>query len=228
MEPIKTQMNEFIDSVEKPSGKNFSRNRPRADRAEADFYQTPHCLTQTFVDTHVREYWNGAIEICDFCCGKMAIADVLDDNGFYVIKGDIKYNSDQDFFNVKDKEDYGIMNPPFRLFNKWVEHCFEVFDVSFALLAPTTYLQGVSRFNRDGTGIFQKNEYPLTHIYTFNRYPMLSAELRPDGLIKTGMQALSWYVWKKMNYPLGVERPEPIHRWLDIDDYVLRKRRIRK
>jgi hypothetical protein len=206
-------------------GKNFSRNRPRADRMEVDFYQTPHCLTQTFIDTHVQEYWNGVNEICDFCCGKMAIADVLDANGFYVIKGDIIYNSD--FFDVKDKESYGIMNPPFRLFNKWVNHCFDVFDISFALLAPTTYLQGVSRFNRDGTGMFQKYEYPLTHIYTFNRYPMLSAELRPDGLIKTGMQSLSWYVWKKMKYSLSVKRPEPIHRWLDIDAYVFRKGRKR-
>jgi hypothetical protein len=62
---------------------------------------------------------------------------------------------------------------------------------------------------------------------------MLSSELRPDGLIETGMQALSWFVWRKRDvdddYNGGYHTyTETIHRWLDIDAYVLRKGRKTK
>jgi hypothetical protein len=212
-------------------GKNFSRNRPRADRMEADFYQTPYCLTQAFVDRHIKAYWEpNENTICDFCSGEGAIAKVLNDNGYNIIHSDIKHDEQfpyyQDFFTISGVYGYGIMNPPFRLFNKWVEHCFAVFERSFVLLGPTTYLQGVKRYNkRYQDGIFQNQIYPLTHIYTFNRYPMLSARLRPDGLIETGMQALSWFVWTRHDEAIGKFKynGDTIHRWLDIDAYVLRK-----
>jgi hypothetical protein len=220
IEPIEEQMNDFLDGSMEVKGKNFSRNRARADRMEADFYQTPHCLTQTFIDSHVKSFWDADV-ICDYCSGAAAIVKVLNDNGYKVQYGDIADPIKTDFFNIGHGEPYGIMNPPFRLFNQWVEHCFEVFDYSFALLGPTTYLQGIHRYNKEGTGIFQNEKYPLTHIYTFNRYPMLSARLRPDGLIETGMQALSWYVWTKDGHK-GYSM-ETIHRWLDIDQFVLRK-----
>lgn len=50
----------------------------------------------------------------------------------------------------------GIMNPLFKLFNKIVNKCFEIFTDEFCVLAPTTYLQGKSRFNEKHTGVFQK------------------------------------------------------------------------
>ncbi|GHU64982.1 hypothetical protein FACS189447_03060 [Spirochaetia bacterium] len=204
-------------------GKNFSRNRPRADRMEADFYQTPSCLTETFINEHMKRFWSQKLPICDYCCGEGAMSDILEQDGYDVIKADISRG--QDFFQQKEKKPYGVMNPPFRLFNKWVEHCFKVFTVSFALLAPTTYLQGVSRYNSRCDGIYQKKDYPLAHIYTFNRYPLLTARLRPDDLIETGMQALSWYVWDNGDPPLGTETT---HHWIDIDKYVFRKSRMKK
>jgi hypothetical protein len=207
------------------TGKNFSRNRPRAERLESDFYQTPHCLTQTLVDG-IKDYLNvrKVDTVCDYCSGAGAIVKVLHGNGFSVRFGDIRDPIKTNFFDIGPGDKYGIMNPPFRLFNKWAEHCFKVFDTGFALLGPTTYLQGVGRYNKDGTGIFQNKEYPLDIIYTFNRYPMLSANLRPDGLIETGMQALSWFVWRKVK-PEDFRPIETACRWLDIDSFVLRKGR---
>jgi len=58
-------------------GKNFSRNRARVERAEADFYQTPYCLTDEFVKYHIIDRWTKDIIIADFCCGKEAIQNVL-------------------------------------------------------------------------------------------------------------------------------------------------------
>jgi hypothetical protein len=218
-------------------GKNFSRNRARLDRIEADFYQTPHCLTEEFVKAHILNKgvhrWPDDCEIADFCCGKYAIQKVLHDYGYKTTFSRDIVGHQCNFFDVyvdppmgNTAFEYGIMNPPFRLFNDWAKHCFKVFSKEFALLAPTTYLQGVGRFNSDGTGIFQNADWYLSHIYTFNRYPMLSAELRPDGLIETGMQALSWLVWTSRQ--AQDRQKEPIHRWLDIDRYVLRKGRKAK
>jgi hypothetical protein len=210
-------------------GKNFSRNRPRADRLEADFYQTPHCLTHEFLMSHAYKAWPKNCNVADFCCGKGAIQDVLIKHGFFT-----KFSNDLmdgfDFFALKADPsknifEYGLMNPPFRLFNKWAEHCFEIFSKEFVLLGPTTYQQGLGRFNADGTGIFQQADWVLSYVYTFNRYPMLTAELRSDGFIETGMQALSWYVWRKRKL---CKTTDTVLRWLDIDRYVLRKRRIIK
>jgi hypothetical protein len=209
------------------NGKNFSRNRPRADRIEVDFYQTPYCLTRALIDELIDffEFWE-VDEVCDYCSGEGAIAKVLKDSGLKVKQGDIRDTIKKDFFKTGSGDKYGIMNPPFRLFNKWTEHCFKVFSVGFALLGPTTYLQGLGRYNKDGDGIFQNEEYPLYAVYTFNRYPMLSARLRPDGLIETGMQALSWFIWIKGDKLKHHE--DTIHRWLDIDRFVLRKGKERK
>lgn len=215
-------------------GKNFSRNQKRENRNEDDFYQTPHCLASTFLQKVFKENIfeinsRNDVLVADFCCGKSAIGQVIRN---YPDKFSVLFESDlktgRDFLKTpttelkehccEGKESLGIMNPPFRLFNNWVEKCFEVFDIGFALLAPTTYLQGVHRFNRNGTGIFQNKDYPLTHVLTFNRYPMLSTELREDSKIEIGVQALSWFVFQK-------GKPNTtVHDWLDIDEYVLRKR----
>ena len=203
-------------------GKNFSRNRPRVERMEADYYQTPHCLTEEFLKAHVVYRWKPKSQVADFCCGNMAIQKVLWRYGYETFARDL-ITTENNFFDVTTIFGYGIMNPPFRLFNDWVKHCFKVFSNEFALLAPTTYLQGISRFNADGTGIFQNHDWNLSYIYTFNRYPMLSAELRPDGLIETGMQALSWFVFERI-YTQNHRVTE--HRWLDIDRYVLRKEKM--
>lgn len=223
-------------------GKNFSRNQKRENRNEADFYQTPHCLTRAFIDyAFIKDNlfdisYKTDFSIADFCCGKKAIGDVIRSYSITDNKEDLKLietdlSEGVDFFSLSKEEiqnlcfgrlpDIGIMNPPFRLFNKWVEKCFEVFTVGFALLAPTTYLQGVSRFNKNMSGVFQNFDYPLTDILTFNRYPMLSKELREDRKIETGMQAISWFVFQK---GLSKGRLGTAHDWLDIDEYVLRKR----
>jgi hypothetical protein len=204
-------------------GKNYSRNRPRAQRPESDFYQTPYCLTEALLN-RLSAFFDayGVRELCDYCAGEGAITRVLERHAFTVKQSDIRGKPPVDFFCIPPGDGFGIMNPPFRLFNKWAEHCFTVFKTGFALLAPTTYLQGISRYNKARTGIFQRKDYPLAGIYTFNRYPMLSAKLRPDGLIETGMQALSWYVWFKADM---VDTNATLHGWLDINEYVVRKRR---
>ena len=111
-------------------GKNYSRNQKREQRNKNDFYQTPHCLTEEFAKAHILPYWKRPITISDFCCGKRAIQDAL---AKYRINISFSCDIEEgfDFFALivdqsKAIFEYGIMNPPFRLFNKWVEHCFMV------------------------------------------------------------------------------------------------------
>ena len=198
-------------------GKNFSRNRKRKDRSESDFYQTPYCLTEEFLRNHSIGRWSFESTIADFCSGDGAIQVVLRRNGFLnLIERDLRRGDD--FFDLDPEEsyEYGLMNPPFRLFNDWVCQCYRIFSTEFCLLGPTTYLQGVGRYNSEGTGIFQHETWRLAYVYTFNRYPMLSIDLRQDGLIKTGMQTLSWFVFNRTDSICQL-------RWLDIDRYVHRK-----
>jgi len=201
--------------------RSFARNRLRELRNKDDFYVTPHCLTDEFVKAHVMNRWPREYVVADLCCGSNAIGDVMRTHGYRMFEADLLTGYDfLDAKRHKKKFELGIMNPPFRLFNEWVLRCYEVFTAEFALLAPTTYLQGVKRYNSDGTGVYQDKRWYLAHIYTFNRFPTLSDKLRPDGLILTGMQLYSWFVWRLRN-PL--KRNCTFHHWLDIDQYVLRK-----
>jgi hypothetical protein len=197
-------------------------------RPVSDFYQTPHCLTQVFIDAYGKASWGSKKcgTISDYCSGYGAIVRVLQDNGYRVDYGDIDAPENLDFFtDIGPGEGcIGVMNPPFRLFNEWVRHCFEVYTHEFSLLGPTTYLQGIGRYNKEGTGIFQNKVYPLAYIYTFNRYPLLSTELRPDGFIETGMQSYSWFVWTRKSGNNKHFKKDTVHRWLDINSYILRKR----
>jgi hypothetical protein len=39
MEPIENQLNDFLEDTEKTKGKNFSRNRPRAEKIGHSLWQ---------------------------------------------------------------------------------------------------------------------------------------------------------------------------------------------
>lgn len=71
--------------------KNFSRNRKESLRNENDFYQTPQCLVQTFINKH---YNNLPNIVADLCCGEYAIGNVLRKNNIKVVEKDIIYGDD--------------------------------------------------------------------------------------------------------------------------------------
>jgi hypothetical protein len=215
------------------AGKNFSRNRSRVLRGDVDLYQTPYCLTREFISALLKDedLSNRGLPytVADLCCGRGAIGHVLRQIGIECVDKDIQLNG-YDYFNDHNQYEIGIMNPPFRHWNEWAFEGFKKFSRWFALLGPTTYLQGIGRFNGQGTGVFQNPSYPLIEVYTFNRFPMLTQELREDGLIDTGMQALSWFLFASWDRVKGTDRADRVtrHYWLDIDKYVARKGRGRK
>jgi len=202
---------------EQPKGHNYSKGRKYTERNKNDFYQTPYCLTKTFFDSYISKKWQYKnYTIGDLCCGQKAIGKVLKENGCNVYEEDLEGGFD--FFLTTVEMPYGVMNPPFRLFDEWVEKCFDVFTISFALLAPLNYLHGQYRYDN----LFKREGYPLDEVWVFSRYPMLTNELSSDGLIDTGMQAYAWFV-----FTAGKQVDNSVVHWIDINPYVRRKTKSR-
>lgn len=195
-------------------GKNYSLNNASKKRKESDFYETPYCLTETFLSADLS--WED-LPTLDPCCGKGAIGKVLLDEGLSVgnlIEHDIDKDG-IDFLSYQNPCPQIISNPPYSLANEFILHAKEIATERFAFLLPLSYLQGSKRYNT----IWKDETYPLHRVYVFNRFPMMGLPLREDGMLeKTGMMALAWYVWE--NSP----KNWPEIRWLDIDPYILHKK----
>jgi hypothetical protein len=194
-------------------GKNFSRNNASGKRKESDFYETPYCLTRTFLEAS-DYFWEPSYSIVEPACGHGAVTKVLKEYGFSkIIEYDIA-TTGKDFLQDKEKYAYLITNPPFSLAQEFILHAKEIIKYKFALLLPLTYLQGSKRLKE----IWSDKEFPLDSVYVFNRYPMLGVPLREDGKITTGMQSLAFFTWNR-----AWKGHEPRIRWIDIDKYVCRK-----
>ena len=220
-----------------------------------DFYPTPHCLIQSFIEHAF--YYNDLfclgdeklardeepIIIADFCCGDKNIGQVfksiktpphsnyceLEDCNIHFIETDLKNGTN--FLAVPFSElknlclghwpDIGIMHPPLSLFNEWVQQCCYLFELGFAILAPTSYLYKIPKiFNC----IHEGNDYYLAQVLTFNYCPLLSPRLQQDEKIEEGEESYSWFVFiNKTSDSFFLLKDDYSLGWLDIGDYILTK-----
>lgn len=196
-------------------GKNFSGNNI-GQRKKSDFYETPFSLTRQFLDID-SYHWDKEKPIVEPACGNKAIVKILNEKGFKTVH----YYDLQDGTDfLKEEKTYPqlITNPPYSLAMQFILKAKQVATEQFAMLLPLSYLHGVKRY----TEIYQDGTYPLDRIYVFTRYPMLGEELREDGKYHTGMMVYAWYVWSnKKRDVFGT--PEPRIRWIDNQQYVLKK-----
>lgn len=194
-------------------GKNYSRNNASGKRKESDFYETPYCLTRTFLEAD-EDNWSLAPSIVEPACGHGAITKVLNDFGFLNITEYDLMADGKNFLEDGHEYEYLITNPPYSLAHEFILHAKKIIGQRFAMLLPLTYLQGSKRLKE----IWSDKQFPLELVYVFNRYPMLGVPLREDGKIPTGMQTYAWFVWSR-----AWKGHEPRIRWLDIDKYILKK-----
>lgn len=185
-------------------GKNFSCNN-LGQRNKSDFYSTPLSMTHQLLN---HESFDTSKYVLEPCCGNNAVTRVLVSRGYEVINFDIREGAD--FLDFYDYFPYIITNPPFSLAKEFILKCKEVCTKKFALLLPLSYLHGKERYD---LGIFKK----LKNIHVFTRYPLLEESFREDGKYNTGMMVYMWAVWD-MDYT-----GDPIIKWIDNDEYVLRK-----
>lgn len=195
------------------AGKNYSKNG-NAQRSPRDLYQTPYSMTRALLGLPEMERARGPI--LEPAAGGGAIMQVLQEKvpTFRIVGYDIAMG--RDFLRETRRFPTIITNPPFRQSLEFIRKCKEVATDTFALLLDLEYLHGAERYRE----VFSvADRWPLVSVNVFIRRPMLAERLRPDGLYETGMTTYAWYIWRRS---WRARRSEPVIRWIDNDEFVLR------
>jgi hypothetical protein len=185
-------------------GKNFSLANT-GKRRPSDFYETPYTIIRKLLENHTFTK-----QVLEPACGDGAIVKVLEEYGYKVTS----YDKETNFLLETRKFHNVITNPPFSLAYEFINKCAEVCTDEFALLLPLSYLHGKKRYD----AFYANNKIGLRCVYVLTRYPLLGEQLREDGKYNTGMMVYAWFVFSKNWF-----NREPIIRWIDNDEDVLRK-----
>jgi hypothetical protein len=202
-------------------GKNFSCNNATGKRNKSDFYQTPYSMTEQLLEN---EEFDINKEVLEPAHGKGAITHQLVKHFKKIWSFDLSEGHDFFDFVNNNKIDYIITNPPFSLAFEFIQKAKEIATEKFAMLLPLSYLHGQKRYE---SGIFTDPDYPLTKVYIFTRYPMLSDTIREDGKYSTGMMVYAWFVWENHNYykvnNIKVINHAPKIYWINNQKYILKR-----
>lgn len=196
-----------MDIKGKFMGKAYANKKTLNKRPQADFYETPKCMTEELVKTGVLD---GVKTIWDPCCGKFAITDVLEKHGFTCFKNDIMYGDDY-FANDYQKHECIVMNPPFMLFDKFVEKAKKEADL-VCVIGKANYFGSHSR---NINGLWKH----LREVYFFDRQIAYDKPLRADGKVECGMMITGWFIWDMLY------NGKPTINVIDMNEYILRKGR---
>lgn len=197
-------------------------------KSKSDFFETPYSMTEQLLESEKFDYGK---EVLEPACGDFVISNILKNYFFKVGAYDIKYNIknfDTNFFIETAQYDYIITNPPFSLWDEFVQKAKNVATEKFAFLGRLEFLTGISRFKNN---LYTDPEYPLTKVYIFVRKVNLSYNekypcLREDGKYPAGMYHYAWLIFEKA--PENKDYPNynwyanyPIFRWINNQKYIL-------
>lgn len=146
---------------------------------DKDFATTPEWATKILLEN---ESFKG--NILEPACGGGAISKILNEAGYNVISSDIDqhgYGDIKDLFEITEKYDNIITNPPFSKASKTKRHLLSITKNKLALLWFVKNL---------GNEIETKDSKYLKAVYVLGKVDF------PE--IKLGWQ-FAWYVWDK-NY----------------------------
>lgn len=192
----------------KSKGKAYANRKPESERPEGDFYPTPSCMVKELIESDVfNELLD--IDIYDPCCGKYAIGNVLRQYGFNnITEKDIMYGQDFLSSDTDYNHDIIIMNPPFKLFNPFVEKAKRI--------ANRVYCIGKMNFfgahDRNVNGLWEHLEWvlPFDRQIAFDKPEV-------NGKVECGMIVSCWFIWNK--YYEGA----PKIKVLDMQKYIMSK-----
>ena len=161
-------------------------------RNKNDEYITPTSMVQQLLDIHYISKFNSILEPC--CSTHRTIPITLQKNGFTNITENIYGENGIDFmdWDCSKKYDTIITNIPYGIKNfvKFMTKMKQVAKEEIICLFPITYLNGKERYR-----FYQDKEYPLSAIYPFTRFSLLTAEAQEK--YKGGMMLYGWFVFKK-------------------------------
>jgi len=192
-------------------GKAFAHKREKKN----DNLPTPYSMTKQLLEQELF-YGNGQT-ILEPARGEGAIEKIIKkyfgEENLWSYDINDKYEP-QDFMDEKIDYDYVITNPPWSLWNQFVEKSKQVATERFALLGDIDFLSGKARFENN---LYQDGKYNLKEIHMFVRKCDLRGELREDGRYPAGMIHYAWYIFE--NGYTG----KPTFNWINNQKYILSK-----
>lgn len=191
-------------------GKNYANRKKESERPAGDFYQTPSCMTEELL--HSTDFpLDRDVRILDPCCGRHAIGNVLRKHGYRnITECDLMYG--EDFLEGDDGKIYDvvIMNPPFKLFDAFVEKAKRIADEVWCI----GKLNYFGAHGRNAGGLWNT----LDTVYVFDRMIAFDIPEDSEGKVECGMMVTGWFYWKK-----SWTRDCPLIKVLDMQKYIRRK-----
>lgn len=193
-------------------GKAYANRKAENLRPDNDFYQTPSCMTKEIVEWSLMQFGKDS-KIFDPCCGKYAIGKVLRNYGYNnLVEKDLMYGYDFLQDNSDEHYDLIVMNPPFKLFDKFVEKAKQIADEVYCIGKPNYF----GAHNRNVNGLWDN----LQEVFIFDRMIAFDKS-EVNGKVQCGMIVSCWFHWK-MNLPEGFSY-SPRIRILDMQKYIAKK-----
>jgi len=187
---------------------NKNSNFAGRNAGASDNVYTPYSMTQQLLDLISLEI-DKSSKILEPACGNGAVTKVLRNNGYMVDEFDKEIDENYDFLKFDIKYDYIITNPPFTLWDKFIEKSKKIAKKRFYLLGRIEFLTGIDRFNKSiykwKSGV---NNYICTRIFLFIRKGFLQFNtknaplytgLREDGCYPAGMLHYCWFEFMDFN-----------------------------
>lgn len=171
------------------SGKAYLARKNELDRPVGDFYSTPKSLVDVLLKN---AYFDPKGSFLEPCSGDNAIVEVLQGytqnlTAFDLLKGEVK----QDFLTYNKSHDYIITNPPFSLWDAFVQHGKKLARRRVAVIGRLNYFATTGRFNSD---IWDG----LSEVLVFSRMVDYRTPKRDDGLFHVAGLVTAWFIFDKM------------------------------
>ena len=181
----------------KNKGKAYANRKPELERPEGDFYETKSGMVIELLESGVfpyhptiNEQLKRNVKIFDPCCGKYAIGNVLRKYGYTnITERDLMYGYD---FLKDDSDEYYdiiIFNPPFKLFDLFIEKAKTKAKYVFCI----GKLNFFGAHGRNVNGLWNN----LRLVLPFDRMIAFDKPETEDGKCETGMIVSNWFIWDK-------------------------------
>ena len=166
-------------------GKAYANRKPVEERPESDFYATPISLVWELLEN---EPFSKECTIYEPADGEGNISKTLISKGYDVDVDDIR-TTGKNFLECDKKYNYIITNPPFSLFDQFVEKAKDTSD-KFAFIIKSNFF---GAYKRHQNGIWKG----LQTFHIFNRQVDYRTPFREDGLFHVGNLVTGRGVWDR-------------------------------
>jgi hypothetical protein len=168
------------------SGKAYANRKKAEERHANDKYETPYSLTWELQKLNIVK---PNATILDPCCGNYAISKWFRESNIITEKS-LEYGNDFFQDEYEDNQfDYIILNPPFDLFDKFIEKAKRIGKTVISI-GKTDYF---SCYQRLENGLWKG----LSDIYVFNRKVDYQFPIFEDGTFGVGSLTSGWFIWNK-------------------------------